>query len=96
MTAFECAIQAGADMIETDVHLTKDEALVLIHDDTVERTTDGKGNVADMTAEELFKLNAGDVNMPETIPYFEDVVKNMGRNICCTAFIRTVLCEMLR
>ena len=33
MTAFECAIQAGADMIETDVHLTKDEALVLIHDD---------------------------------------------------------------
>jgi len=75
MTAFKYAIQSGVDMIETDVHLTKDEALVLIHDDTVDRTTDGKGYVADMTAEELFKLNAGDVNMPETIPCFEDVVK---------------------
>lgn len=75
MTAFKRAIQSGADMIETDVHLTKDEALVLIHYDTVDRTTDGKGNVADMTAEELFKLNAGDANNPETIPCFEDVIK---------------------
>ncbi len=75
MTAFEKAIQAGADMIETDVHLTKDEVLVLIHDDTVNRTTDGTGNVADMTAEELFKLNAGNVGAYEKIPCFEDVVK---------------------
>ena len=75
MTAFEKAIQEGADMIETDVHLTKDGTLVLIHDNTVDRTTDGKGKVADMMVEELFKLNAGDVNRPEKIPCFEDVVK---------------------
>lgn len=75
MTAFEKAIQEGADMIETDVHLTKDGTLVLIHDNTVDRTTDGKGEVANMMVEELFKFNAGDVNMPEKIPCFEDVVK---------------------
>lgn len=75
MTAFKKAIQAGADMIETDVHLTKDGILVLIHDNTVDRTTDGKGEVANMTMEELLKLNAGDVTTPEKIPCFEDVVK---------------------
>lgn len=75
MTAFKKAIQEGVDMIETDVHLTKDGTLVLIHDNTVGRTTDGEGEIANMMAEELFKLNAGDVNMPEKIPCFEDVVK---------------------
>lgn len=75
MTAFRAAIEAGADMIETDVRLTKDGVLVLIHDAAVHRTTDGEGNVSDMTAEEIFKLNTGDVNMPEKIPQLEDVVK---------------------
>ena len=43
MLAFEKAIEAGADGIEFDVHLTKDGGLVIIHDETLERTTDGKG-----------------------------------------------------
>ncbi|MBI2027705.1 MAG: glycerophosphodiester phosphodiesterase [Deltaproteobacteria bacterium] len=47
------------DAIETDLHLTKDGEIVLIHDPTVNRTTDGKGAVADMTLLEIEKLNAG-------------------------------------
>jgi glycerophosphoryl diester phosphodiesterase len=48
----------GADMIEGDVHLTKDLHCVIIHDSTVDRTTDGKGRVEDFTLNELLKLNA--------------------------------------
>ncbi len=53
LASFRAAIAAGADMVELDVHLTRDNELVVIHDDTLERTTDGKGNVADKTLAEL-------------------------------------------
>ena len=59
LAAFHAAIAAGADMVELDVHLTRDNELVVIHDDTLERTTDGKGNVADKTLAELKALDAG-------------------------------------
>ena len=59
LTAFRAAIAAGADMIELDVHLTRDNEVVVIHDDTLERTTNGKGNVAEKTLAELKSLDAG-------------------------------------
>ena len=59
LSAFRAAIDAGADMCELDVQLTRDGAVVVIHDDTVERTTDGKGEVAKLTLEELKRLDAG-------------------------------------
>ena len=59
MLAFRKAAEMGVDQIETDVHVTKDGYLVLIHDDTVDRTTNGKGNVYDYTLEELRALDAG-------------------------------------
>ena len=59
MTAFRAALEAGADGIEADVHLTKDGRLVLIHDETINRTTDGQGRIADMTLSELRAVNAG-------------------------------------
>src|SRR5512140_3219428 len=59
LASFRAAIAAGADMVELDVHLTRDNELVVIHDDTLERTTDGKGNVADKTLAELKALDAG-------------------------------------
>ncbi len=74
MTAFEKAIEAGADMIETDVHLTKDGHLALIHDDKVDRTTNGQGRVDEMTLEELKALNAGDSSAREEIPTLEDLL----------------------
>lgn len=59
MAAFELAIRMGADYVELDVQLSKDEVLVVIHDDTVNRTTNGKGHVRDLTLEELRCLDAG-------------------------------------
>ena len=57
--AFERAIAMGADMIETDVQLTRDGELVLIHDAMVDRTSDGQGPVADHTLAELRALDVG-------------------------------------
>jgi len=59
LAAFHAAIEAGADMVELDVHLSRDGRLVVIHDDTLSRTTNGKGNVADKTLAELQGLDAG-------------------------------------
>lgn len=75
MKAFAAAIDAGAEMIETDVHLTSDDVLVLIHDHTVDRTTDGIGLVKDMTFEELQKLNAGDKSEVLGIPTLEELLQ---------------------
>lgn len=59
MPAFELAYQIGADGIETDVQLTKDGIPVLIHDEMLNRTTNGTGFVHDYTLKELKKLDAG-------------------------------------
>ncbi|HEX3409187.1 MAG TPA: glycerophosphodiester phosphodiesterase family protein [Candidatus Binataceae bacterium] len=59
LRAFSAAIDAGAQMCELDVQLTSDGALVVIHDETVERTTDGRGAVRAMTLAELKRLDAG-------------------------------------
>ena len=58
MAAFIEAEKAGADGIELDVQLTKDGEVVVIHDETVDRTTDGSGWVKDITYRELRRLNA--------------------------------------
>ncbi|MBO5071018.1 MAG: hypothetical protein J6C37_11775 [Roseburia sp.] len=75
MEAFMAAIESGADMIETDVHLTKDGVPVLIHDHTVDRTTDQKGLVSEMTYEELCRLNAGGREEHQTIPVLEELLQ---------------------
>ncbi len=59
LPAFAEAVRAGADCIELDVHFTKDKHLVVIHDESVERTTNGKGLVREMTLEEIKELDAG-------------------------------------
>jgi len=59
LAAFRGAIDAGCDMIELDVHLTRDNEVVVIHDDTLERTTSGRGAVAGKTFAELRGLDAG-------------------------------------
>ena len=57
--AFDLAIDMGADAIETDVQITCDGSLVLVHDDRVDRTTNGTGPVADHTLADLQGLDAG-------------------------------------
>lgn len=58
MLAFEKAVEADCDGIELDVQLSKDGQLVIIHDEKVNRTTDGKGQVCDFTLEQLKELDA--------------------------------------
>lgn len=72
MRSFRSAIAAGCDLIECDVHLSSDGRLVVIHDHTLERTTNGAGLVRDLTAAELRKLDAGD---GEKIPLLQEVIE---------------------
>ena len=58
MLAFKKAAETGCDGIELDVQLTSDGQVVIIHDEKIDRTTDGTGNVKDYTLEELKKFNA--------------------------------------
>ncbi|QIJ66394.1 glycerophosphodiester phosphodiesterase family protein [Streptomyces sp. JB150] len=71
LRSFVAAEQAGLDVIELDLHLSKDGALVVMHDAEVDRTTDGSGPIAEKTLAELRALDAGD---GERIPVFEEVL----------------------
>lgn len=59
LAAFRAGLEAGADGVELDVHLTADGHVVVLHDSTVDRTTDGKGPVAEKTLQEIRSLDAG-------------------------------------
>jgi glycerophosphoryl diester phosphodiesterase len=56
--AFERALKRGADMLELDVHASRDGKLMVIHDSTVDRTTNGRGYVSDMTRRQVQRLDA--------------------------------------
>ncbi|WP_030566549.1 glycerophosphodiester phosphodiesterase [Streptomyces aureocirculatus] len=71
LRSFVAAQAAGLDIIELDLHLSKDGALVVMHDADVGRTTDGEGAIADKTLAELRDLDAGD---GERVPVFEEVL----------------------
>ncbi|MGW0882787.1 glycerophosphodiester phosphodiesterase [Streptomyces sp. NPDC002671] len=71
LRSFVAAQQAGLDVIELDLHLSKDGALVVMHDTEVDRTTDGTGPIAEKTLAELRALDAG---RGERVPVFEEVL----------------------
>lgn len=80
--AFKKALECGVDGIELDVQLTKDGEVVIIHDETLDRTTNRKGNVVDYTYEEISKFDAsfkfkdmGFNKIPTLREYFE-LIKN--------------------
>lgn len=75
LAAFSRAIELGVYGIELDVHLSSDGVPVIIHDDSVDRTTNGTGSVKDVTVEELQKLDAGD---GEKIPTLAEVLDLVG------------------
>lgn len=82
MPAFEEALRVGADGLELDVQMTKDGVLVLIHDEKVDRTSDGKGWVKDFTFAEIRQLDFG-VTFSEAfagtrIPTLEEVLARFG------------------
>jgi glycerophosphoryl diester phosphodiesterase len=59
LAAFVAGLEAGVDYLETDVQRTRDGVLVLLHDDTVDRTTDGTGRIADLDIHDVHALDAG-------------------------------------
>ena len=71
MRSFRRAAEVGCDLIELDVHLSRDGVPVVIHDETLERTTNGTGRVVDHTWAQLRMLDAG---RGERIPALEDVI----------------------
>lgn len=75
--AFQDCINGGLDGIEVDLQMTKDSVLVIMHDETLDRTTTGSGKVSDYTIDELRKLrllNPIGVKTRQTIPTFEQVL----------------------
>jgi glycerophosphoryl diester phosphodiesterase len=84
-SAFELAIRQGADAIELDVDLCQDQHLVVIHDRTVDRTTNGSGKVGDLSQAALQELDAGShfdlAYKGERIPGLEEVLATFGTRI---------------
>ena len=59
LIAFQKALEIGVDEIELDLHMTKDDHLIVMHDSTVDRTTNGTGAIAELTLTEIKALDAG-------------------------------------
>ncbi len=78
LVAFQKALDLGVDMIELDVRHTKDEEIIVFHDQTLDRTTNGSGDVHDYTLEEIKQLDAGSWFDPsyaeETVPTLKEVL----------------------
>ncbi len=93
LVAFQAAIDHGAHMIEFDVHLTKDQQLVVIHDLTVDRTTDGSGTIVEMSLQELRALDAGSWMSAkfagEKIPTLEETLAMMPVNIWLNVHLKS-------
>ena len=69
--AMRQALDAGADALELDVHMTRDRVLVVCHDATVDRTTEGTGAISDMTLEEVQRLDNAHWWVPGSVVEFE-------------------------
>ena len=83
--AFEAAIRLGAQMIELDVRMTKDKKLVILHDESVDRTTNGSGKIEELTLKQVKKLDAGSWKSAEfknlKIPIFSEALAVIPHNI---------------
>ena len=85
LPAFEAAVRLGAEMIEFDVKFTKDRQIVILHDWAVDRTSNGSGNIIDLTFEEVRRLDFGSWKDPKfagtLIPTLDETLAVMPRNI---------------
>ena len=83
LPSFQMAVQKGADGVELDAKLTTDGHVIVIHDPTIDRTTDGSGRVASSTLESIRKLDAGswfsDAFRGAQVPLLEEVFETVGR-----------------
>lgn len=92
LAAFLLAAEMGADGIELDVHLTQDGEVVVIHDDTIDATTDGHGRVGDLSLAELQAFDAGssfDASFAgESIPTLQQVFDAVGHRLLVNVEIK--------
>jgi glycerophosphoryl diester phosphodiesterase len=110
MAAFKLAAEEGSPAIELDAKLTQDGRIVVFHDETLERTTDGRGKVAEKTADELRTLDAGSHFAPQfkgaRIPFLEEVLEALGKKLLIDIELRNYwtpfdgladrVCELVR
>ncbi len=84
IASFQRAVELGSTFIETDLHVTRDGHFVAIHDDTVDRTTNGSGEVRNFTLDELRRLDAGlwfdREFMGERVPTLEEIIEFSGKH----------------
>jgi len=107
LPSFASSIAIGCDEIEFDVHLSKDGVFVVCHDETVDRTTDGKGKISELSLKEIRKFDAG-VKFGEEwkgikIPSLEEVIAFVDYRVVLNIHIKfqdsemlKVLCDYLR
>jgi glycerophosphoryl diester phosphodiesterase len=92
LPAFESAVKKGARQIEFDVDLTKDDALVIMHDVTVDRTTDGTGKVTDLSFAEIRALDAGvkfsEIFKGTRVPTLREVLEVIPPGILCNVHLK--------
>jgi glycerophosphoryl diester phosphodiesterase len=90
--AFAEGIRRGADMLELDIHLSREGEVVVIHDHTVDRTTSGHGYVHEMTVTELQRLDAGAWFDPrfagERVPTLREVIEFVDRRLPLTIEVK--------
>ncbi|MEW6233187.1 MAG: glycerophosphodiester phosphodiesterase family protein [Chloroflexota bacterium] len=95
LAAFENALRIGVDMVELDVHLSLDGAVVVMHDSDLSRTTDGKGRVGELPLDELLRLNAaatfrGPSFGSQAVPTLADVLRLVKDKAGAQIEIKTV------
>lgn len=92
VAAFRSAVEKGAAMIEFDVQATRDGRLVIMHDPKVDRTTDGTGNVSDLTFDEIRALDAGGWFRPEfkgeRVPTLEETLEAIPETVLCNVHLK--------
>ena len=93
LASFQKAIDLGADMIEIDVHFSKDGEVIVFHDEEVSRTTDGEGYIHDFTLEEIKSLDAGGwfdtAFVGEQVPTLEETLDLIHGKIECVIDIKS-------
>ncbi|MGC8845163.1 MAG: glycerophosphodiester phosphodiesterase [Candidatus Hydrogenedens sp.] len=91
LPAFQSAVKKGVHMIEFDVRMTKDGHLIIMHDEKVDRTTNGKGKVQDLLSEEIYKLDAGkwfgNSFIGTKIPSLYEVINTIPYGILCNVHV---------
>ena len=92
LAAFRLAAEQGADAIELDVDLTRDGRIIVMHDATIDRTTDGRGRVQDLTWDEVRQADAGAWKSArfkgERVPLLSEVFEAVGQQVLINVEIK--------